>query len=414
MKRGTKKAKRRGGNKFLRFCINAFIIFFTVIYLWMIGPLTGFMGNKLPDENLGESLIDSDDDVLDMGELDVTDVPTEAPTETPEPTEVPTEEPPAEPTAPPVVDSSDSASKPNENQGPSLPYVPNPIVQGVTKANGSQINIEKDAKNVLLLGIDEATGLADTIMVISICDRTNQVQVLSLSRDAYVPYAQSVKDIIKRNGESLGIYKLNACLHIGRMVRYSGGKFGNAGIDFMCNVLETMFAKKNLVIHDYMYIDESAFIEVIDLFGGLNVYVNEDWYSASGDEIGKIIYKKGYHFMNGREAYNYVLRRGRFGPNGPISSSGDPYRKANQLGFMRDFAKQVVTVENVGRFPELMDLTSKYIFHSLNSVAEITEYSKYAMKFAKGGYDLKMTVVTGESYVPAGVAAASYVNIMKG
>ena len=63
----------------------------------------------------------------------------------------------------------------------------------------------------------------------------------------------------------MGIYKINACLHIGRMVKYSGGKFGNAGIDFLCSVIESMFAKANVVIHDYMYIDESAFFEVIEL-----------------------------------------------------------------------------------------------------------------------------------------------------
>ena len=81
---------------------------------------------------------------------------------------------------------------------------------------------------------------------------------------------------------------------------------------------------------------------------------------------------------------------------------------------MRDFANQVVTLENVARFPELMDLTSKYIFHSLNSMGKLTEYTKYATRFAKNEYELKMTVVTGESIVPNGVAAASYVNIMKG
>lgn len=411
----SRKGKNRGGNGFLRGFVNVFIIFFTIIYVFMLGPLAGFIGNKLPEEYLGEPLIDVDKPVIDLGELDTTDAPTAAPTETPVmPSEPPATEAPTEPPATPsVVDPSDSASKPNDDSS-SLPYVPDPIVQGVKKANGSQISLEKDARNVLLLGIDEATGLSDTIMIISICDRTNQVQVLSIARDAYVPYSQEIKDVIKRNGESLGIYKINACLHIGRMVKYSGGKFGNAGIDFLCSVIESMFAKANVVIHDYMYIDESAFIEVIDLFGGLNVYVNEDWYSASGDEVGKIIYKKGYHFMNGREAYHYVLRRGRFGPNGQISSSGDPYRKANQLGFMRDFAKQVVTLENVARFPELMDLTSKYIFHSLNSMGKLTEYTKYATRFAKNEYELKMTVVTGESIVPNGVAAASYVNIMKG
>ncbi len=406
---GRRNRNRHTGFSIRRILLTVYIMLFAVLYLWVVVPALQFMGNSLPQTDTeGESHAGSGDVVLDMGELLPKE--TEAPvTELPETSENP-ESP--QPTEDGFVDAP--TQKPSSSGGgSSLPYVPDPIVDGVTKANGSGVKLEPDARNILVLGVDEASVLTDSMMIISICDRTGVVQVLSLARDAYVPYSQTIKNVISKNGlsNSRGIYKLNATMNIGNMIKYSGGKFGNSGIDFLCHVMAELLPHANIDIDDYVYIDESAFIEVVNMFGGVDVHFNEDWYSASGDEVGVILYEKGYHHLNGREALNYVKRRGRFSSQGQISSSGDPYRKANQLGFMRDFAEQVVTLDNVGKIPQLLETASKYVFHSLNSVNRIAEYTDFATRYAKDGYELKMTVVTGTSIDPLG-DGASYVNLM--
>jgi len=395
MKEIRKETRRKGIKR--RILINLFVIMYVVLYLWLIGPALVFLENSLPPMQDGPEnpLVGSDDTLIDLdsffpgsshiGQVDATASPTDEP--------LPTEKP---------------YLSGNGGSDSSLPYAPDPIVDGVAKVNGASVRLEPDAKNILVLGVDESAVLTDTIMIVSICDRTGTVQVVSLARDAYVPYAANIRSVI---GNSPGIYKLNATMAIGNMIGYSGGRFGNSGIDFLCHIIGEMFPKANIDIHDYVYVGESAFADVIDMFGGVNVYVTEDWYSASGDEVGHLIYKKGYHFMTGKEAFRYVTRRGRFGPQGQIASSGDPYRKANQLSFMRDFAKQVVTVENVGKLPQLLDTVSKHIYHSVNSVGKVAGYAESGLAYAQGKYELKLLLVAGTSIDPLG-DGASYVNIM--
>ena len=403
MKVKKKRIRRKG--RVRRAFVNVFIIVYAVLYIWLIGPAVQFMGNTLPQSqpDNGEALVNSDDTVLDFNfypgssNIGKEEDPKETEGTEGDATEEPT------PTEEPVLSTGTSSGTDS-----SLPYVPDPIVDGVTKVNGSSVYLEPDAKNVLVLGVDESAALTDTMMIVSVCDRTKEVQVVSLARDAYVPYASSIRS---RIGNSPGIHKLNATMTIGNMIGYSGGKFGNSGIDFLCHVIGELLPNANIDIDDYVYVGESAFADIIDMFGGVNVYVTEDWYSASGDLVGYLVYEKGYHFMTGDEAFDYVRRRGRFGPQGQIASSGDPYRKANQLSFMRDFAKQVVTVENVGKLPQLLETASKYIYHSINNVSKIAEYAEYGMAFAQGKYEMKLQLLAGTSIDPFG-DGASYVNIM--
>ncbi len=414
-KKSRVKKVKNTGRSVRRVLVNLFIIFFVAIYLWLLLPASRFLNNRLPEEDPNREIIaevDKNDSVLDWGDIMETATPeaTESPTSNPE-SPVPTEEPPA---TPEFIDPDDPAGPGTSGGGgSSLPYVPDPVVDGVTKANGNSVKLEKDAKNVLVLGVDESAQLTDAMIIVSICERTKEVKAYSLARDAYVPYSQSIKSVINNKFKnSAGIFKLNATMMIGNHIKYSGGKFGNSGVDFLCHVIAEMMPNANIKFDDYVYVGESGFAGLIDVFGGVDVEFYEDWYSASGDEVGKILYTKGVHHLSGREAYNYVKRRGRFGPSGQVSSSGNPYRMSNQLGFLRDCAAQFITVENLGKVPEIFAAASKYIYHSLTVDKILSQYMSFGLGYAKGEYELKMTVVTGKSFVPPGVIPASYVNLM--
>ena len=444
MKKNFKK-KSGTGSRALRIFVNIFIVVFVVVYVSTLLPVVKFMRNSLkndePDDDGGEVvIINPGDDVIDLSGLEgleevtptpdpeaPTEEPTEAPTETPEPTEIPTEEihetedpgktpgstPTPSPTPSPTPRPADVAS-PTGTPGQSVPYVPDPIVEGVTKTAGSSVKLQPDAKNILLLGYDSKSDLTDTMIVVSICERTKTIDCYSLARDAYVPYTGAVQNYLVSTGlcNSKGIYKLNACYPIGKFIKYQGGKFGNSGIDFLCHIITALMPDANMHIDDYVWVDPDGMAKFVDLFGGADVYFSEDrWVYNSTTKQTELKYTKGYHHLDGAETVTFLRTRNRYDANGRISSTGDPYRKANQLRFIRDFSKKVVTIENVGRINEILATVSGFVYHSINTPSQLSAYTKIATDFAAGKYTLTTVVVSGRSIDPLG-DHASYVNLM--
>ena len=384
------------------FILSLIAIVMCVVYFVVVYPMLGFFVNSMPDKKQDDSAVSVGDEIVDISSLHI-NVDLSENGESSDNKD----------------DQSDSTDKnqggssqggSSSSGGSSIPTVPDPIVKGVTKISGKNLYFEPDAYNVLVLGQDNSSGLMDTIMIISICDRLNTVQVASIARDAYIPYSRSVVDALnaKGYGRSVGIYKINASAFVGSYVlNYKGGKFSNSGINFMCSVLQQILPNSNCDIDEYIYMNEDGFLDIIDVVGGITVNVTEDIYNGDG----KLVWKKGPNFMNARQCLNYVSARYRFSASGRVSSSGDPYRKANQLSFMRDFAAQIITVDNIPHFPDMMKTLTKNVWHSFNTVSDITKYSDIAMKFAKNQYSMKMYVVNGKSINPLG-DGASYVNLM--
>ena len=435
-----KNREKKKRISYARIIVNFFIVFYVILYFTTFLPVLKFMNNSLP-ENYGDSeestyepiILNSGEPLIDPGELDTTPSPTPEitpestaeqpsatpyetegtimPSETPDYTQDPEQTP--RPTENIIISSEPVETPANQT---SIPYVPDPYVEGVTKTVGNNIKLETDAKNVLILGYDARSGLTDTIMILSVSEKTKSIQLLSLARDAYVPYTGSVKEYLLKTKlhYAPGIYKLNCCYKIGNMTNYSGGKFSNKGVNFLCNVLSQLMPNANVDIDDYIFIDVNGLEQLIDLFGGANVYYSEDYYILLNKDTGEteLKYKKGYHFVDGKEAVLYLQRRNRYDASGQISSSGDSYRKANQLRFIKDFSQQVITFENIARVNEIMSSVSKLCYHSINTAAEIAEYTKIATKYSQGYYTMNSVVVSGSYMDPLG-DHASYVNLMK-
>ncbi|MBE7064370.1 MAG: LytR family transcriptional regulator [Ruminococcaceae bacterium] len=386
------------------FILSLISIAMCVVYFVAVYPMLGFFVNNMPDVNDGESVLSEGESIVDMSSLYINVDLSESGDNSDDKGNQ------GETTDKNQSQGSSSQGGSGSSGGSSIPTVPDPIVKGVSKISGKNLYFEPDAYNVLVLGQDNSSGLMDTIMIISICDRLNTVQVASIARDAYVPYSRSVVDALnaKGYGRSVGIYKINASAFVGSyVVKYKGGKFSNSGINFMCSVLQQILPNSNCDIDEYIYMNEDGFLDIIDVVGGITVNVTEDIYNGNG----KLVWKKGPNYMNAKQCLGYVSARYRFSESGRVSSSGDPYRKANQLSFMRDFAAQIITVENIPRIPDIMKSLTKNVWHSFNTVSDITKYSDIAMKFAKNQYSMKMYVVNGKSINPLG-DGASYVNLM--
>lgn len=135
--------------------------------------------------------------------------------------------------------------------------------------------------NILLVGQDRQEGQgrqrSDTMMLCSYNPDTNQVSLISFLRDLYV----SIPGGYSNN-------RLNAAYAFG-------------GFPLLYKTLEQNFGVK---IDGGVEVDFSGFIELIDLIGGVDIYLTAKEAPYVSDNC-----KEGINHLNGRKALNYARIR---------------------------------------------------------------------------------------------------------
>lgn len=176
-----------------------------------------------------------------------------------------------------------------------------------TDVNESDVNIteglDKEIVNIALFGIDTRntqsfSGNSDSIMILSLNTRSNQVKIISIMRDTFVP--------INHNGKTT-YGKINSA-------------YAKGGPKLAIKTLNTLF---NLNITDYATVNFFGMMDIIDAVGGIEatltageVSSNLDGMALNGcikelcDSLGKkasdyYIYKAGTHHLNGIQAVAY-------------------------------------------------------------------------------------------------------------
>ena len=128
-------------------------------------------------------------------------------------------------------------------------------------------------------------GMTDIIMYVSYDVKNNKVSVLQIPRDTYVGNDTSVGYV------STG--KINAL--------YGSGKYKET--DPISNLAEVVQQQYGLNIDYYATVDIAAFTEIIDLMGGIEMYVPYDVWDDVGNRIDK-----GTHRIDGSTA-RWILRQ---------------------------------------------------------------------------------------------------------
>ena len=268
-------------------------------------------------------------------------------------------------------------------------------------------DVEEGTLNFLLLGADDAAGLVDTIIVVNVNTRTKEIKLISIPRDAYVPYDSTIRNRMNQAGFDTvkGAFKINAAPYVGeKIVNYQGGNFENKGISFLCDIIELMLGYK---IDEYVHINFEGFVELVDIFGGIKVTAPENIYNNKGE----LIVKEGLNDLDGKTALFYARARYRYDEHGnQLPSPGDSYRKANQLAMMQEVASQVVTLQNISRAKDILNALKKNVHHSV-LMSELPKYSFIAADYANGLYSMETILIKGKTIDPFG-DHASYVDIM--
>jgi LCP family protein required for cell wall assembly len=200
---------------------------------------------------------------------------------------------------------------------------------GVIEEPGEQPQeTEKHITNILILGTDQIkheAARADTIMVLSFNEDTEEVALISIPRDARV-------EIPNR-----GMDKINHAM------AYKGE------VVLMISTVEKLL---DIPIHHYVYTNFSGFVKIVDILGGVDInverpMVHETVYSPP------INLSPGPQRLNGEKALGYVRFR--------TDTKGDFGRMERQQVFLKAVAEEVLQVSTLFKLPQLLEQTARHI-----------------------------------------------------
>ena len=190
--------------------------------------------------------------------------------------------------------------------------------------------------NILILGIDDGENGgrdADTVLVLSFSNDTGKSRLISIPRDTWVSANSSV-------GRLGSLYTWGGASLI---VRHVSGLLG-------------------ISIHQYVIIDMSTLAELIDIFGGIDIYVEENMNYEDPESGLKINLSQGYQHLNGAQTMGYL----RFNSE----KLGDVGRVQRQQKFFKAFYAKVLQLDTIPKLPAIADIfknkieTSAEIFDS--------------------------------------------------
>ena len=190
--------------------------------------------------------------------------------------------------------------------------------------------------NILILGVDdgaEGEQSADTILVLSFSNDTGKSRLIAIPRDTWV----------------------SANSGTGRI----GTMYGWGGANLMVRQVSALLG---ISIHQFIVIDMKTFAELIDVLGGLDIYVEEDMHYEDPSSDLSIHIGQGYQHLNGEELQKYLRYRGE--------KLGDVGRVQRQQKFIKALYAKVLQLETIPKLPAIADIfqnrmqTSAEIFDS--------------------------------------------------
>ncbi len=204
--------------------------------------------------------------------------------------------------------------------------------------------------NVLILGMGgvehEGPYLTDTIILGSIKPQEKLLSLMSIPRDLYVP----VPDY--------GWQKINAANSLGENNHQDGGKLTSRVVE---NILD-------LPVHYWITVDFSAFKDLIDMLGGVEINVERSFvdtqFPGPNYTYRVISFEKGLQLMSGQRALQYA--RSRHGNN---DEGSDFARAKRQQKIISAIYKKIVE-QNIDSRPQkilqLYNILSNKITTSLD------------------------------------------------
>ena len=222
-------------------------------------------------------------------------------------------------------------------------------VTGVTNQNGTEatqdLQFDNDSTgtllndpyvlNIMLFGADRYgdAGLSDTMILLSIDNRHQKIKMTSFLRDTYI----SIPGVCS--------HKLNYAYAV-----------GSAALS-----IQTIESNFGIQIDRYATVNFSTFKEIVDIMGGVELYVTGeeiDYINAQIAHNGQSEYlyaSEGMVTLNGQQALWYARNRG--GYYSGMSFSGDDWDRTDR---QRKFIQAVITnLKEEASLSEIVQIVNK-------------------------------------------------------
>ncbi len=210
-----------------------------------------------------------------------------------------------------------------------------PSIGTETDEDGNKVEIDasqyvrrEGVYNFLLVGYDKAAGLTDVNMIAQFDVDTGKVSIVQIPRDTYARYNE--KGSYKKVNGAFGHFKRD--------------------LESLANFFEKIFC---IQIDFYASIDLRAFRNIVNIIGGVPMYVPRDMFYEDPDQDLYINLKKGYQTLNGDQAEQFVRFR-----KGYVQA--DIGRTDAQKLFMTAFVKQFQKKVNVSTLVQIGNQMLKY------------------------------------------------------
>lgn len=227
--------------------------------------------------------------------------------------------------------------------------------------------------NILILGIDDgdnefadAPKRTDAMMLASFDPASNDVALLSLPRDTRV-----------RITGRQGLDKIN------HAYAYGGVPLAKKTV---ANLLQ-------VPIHHYVLLNWQGFIDVIDIIGGIEYYVENDMDYEDPYANLKIHIKQGYQHLDGKKAGQYIRFRN--------DELGDIGRVQRQQRFLKALASELFSIGNVVKVPSLISSIEKHVETDMDFLTMVKTANSFKVF---GGDKLKAQMLYGEFQTISGIS----------
>ncbi len=233
-------------------------------------------------------------------------------------------------------------------------FRPPTTIQTQLDENGREVETEVPAShkegfyNILVVGTDDDGFRTDTIMIARLDVTNHTVAIMSIPRDTMV---ESVMTVPKING----------------VYGYAGK--GEKGI----NNLKSHLAKLlGFEVDGYAVVNLEAFVELVDLVGGVEFDVPMDMYYSDPTQDLYIDLKAGMQKLDGQQAMQLVRYRKGY-------ATQDLQRTEVQQDFLKALAQQCLKVSNLKKIGDMSNIFKEHVTTDL-TVGNIAYFGQELLK----------------------------------
>lgn len=243
--------------------------------------------------------------------------------------------------------------------------------------NNEKIGVDDPPKKTVftVLGVDESEMLTDIMLLCCYDSEFNKLTVISIPRDTLTELSDEEQQYIY---EMTGYYAMQGPIKMNWIHSSVGSEYGPEVLNMH---LENIFG---IEIDYWFRINIDAFVEIVDVLGGVWVDVPQNMYYVDPYQDLYIDLQAGYQHLTGEEAMGFVRYRKTSDPSKAESLNGDIERFENLQIMIDALMEQCFTSENI---KENWKEIAKIVYQNVDTNFPIKDAPKYVKEITEFNYN---------------------------